>query len=369
MAHAIASAGAEVVLIAPRAEPAAFERSHPALSRRFLLDVHAGRGLFSRLRRLVARTLRSLTALLQARRHSDLYLITFIGQIPAGLLHILWIRLLGGRIVYLVHDPSPHAWAFPAWFQGVERAMLKLQYRLSERLVTLTEVGRRELIRDYACRSEDIEVIPHGALTPPRTVPTPGNGQILLFGMLRRNKRILEAIEAFKAHHSRFPRLRLLIAGAPHREDPAYWQQCQASIGGSESRVQTEIGFIEESRLTELVETSDGILLAYEDFGSQSGAAVLSGLSERVVIGTRAGGLAELREMGLEMVDVDIPVTADTIADALERFAVLPVDELRSIAARSRAALEPKLAWDGIGRQYKRLFEDLVRYSSASSRN
>jgi glycogen(starch) synthase len=357
MALAIAESGLEVTVISPHAEPE-FEKQHANIHRLFLLDVpdsHSGK--LARIKSLLQRTLTSFWMLAKARTRSRIFLITFIGQISAGLLHILWLRLLGAQIFFVIHDATPHAWRYRPSLRWIERGMQVWSYRLAQQLVTLTEAARQELIDDYGIAPDRISIIPHGAYIPPRTVTISGNGQVLLFGMLRRNKRIAEAIEAFQRFEQRFPRLKLLIAGDPHRDDLDYWAACAEKLTSAPANISVELGFIEEERLHEIIAQSDAVLLAYEEFNSQSGAAVLSAFSERVIIGTKVGGLDELASLGLEMVEIERPVSAETIANALERFATIPPEDLRAMATRSKDQLAAALDWNTIGRQYRVLIE------------
>jgi len=184
-----------------------------------------------------------------------------------------------------------------------------------------------------------------------------GDNIVLVFGMLRRNKRTLETIEAMQLLPEDSP-LRLIIAGVPHADDPGYWQECQAALRHGHARIHTEIGFVSDERVAQLLDECDAMILPYEDFNSASGVASLGVFSERLLLCTDVGSMGELIEGGLEPLAVARPVTALSVLDALKAFADLPVQTRRDMAARSRAALTEHLSWQRIGKLYQALLSD-----------
>jgi glycosyltransferase involved in cell wall biosynthesis len=237
------------------------------------------------------------------------------------------------------------------WF---EVALLKASYRIPQQLVTLTEAARLQVAEEFN-RQGATEVIPHGAYANAMTTPPSGHRKLLVFGMLRRNKRILETIEGTRQAVAAGAQISLTIAGAPHKEDAGYWDECAARLSGAEAYIHTEIGFVPEPRLDQLIAECDAVVLPYEEFNSQSGVAVLAACSERLLLCTGVGGLAELMEQGLDPVLIGRPVTAQTVADAICRFAAMPVRELRAKASRSKRSLDAYLDWTRIGAKYMTL--------------
>jgi glycosyltransferase involved in cell wall biosynthesis len=350
LTDALAGAGAQVRLIAPHFDPAEKEPRHPGVTRDFLPEGGGGSGnMLVRGVRTASRILLTFPKLLAARRHARDYIVTFYDWIPIQVAQFLWIKAIGGRITHIVHDVTPHAWRFPRRFQTIERWLQRLSYTLPDRVLVLTHAAREELAADWG-RSDRVWVLPHGAYLSGTPAPASGERRLLLFGSLRRNKRIREAIEAMGLLRGTLPDLRLTIAGAPHVEDVAYWEDCAAAARGLEDVVTTEIGFVPEDRLHALLAQSDAVLLPYEEFRSASGVAILSAFAERLLITTSAGGIAELVDDGLEPVTIAQPVTAEGVADAVRRFHALSVQDYRGMATRSRTRLAEMLSWDRIGR-------------------
>jgi len=74
-----------------------------------------------------------------------------------------------------------------------------------------------------------------------------------------------------------------------------------------------KIGFVEEADVPDLIAQTNAFILAYSDFDSQSGVAVLAGVNSRPVIATFAGGVRDLQALGLAGVEIKQPVTTATI--------------------------------------------------------
>lgn len=361
LAASMAAAGADVLLIAPRAEPEEREALVANTQRIELPRGAYGEGnKLVRLGRTIKRILATFSAYARARQHGRHYVISFYDWLIVLVVQMLWIRLLGGHIVYVVHDAKPHAWASTGAMRLLETLMLKASYRIPQQLVTLTEVARRQVIDEFGRRGS-VVVIPHGAYVSGDLPPAPGSGKLLAFGMLRRNKRISETIDGMCLAVNAGARTTLTVAGGLHKEDPGYWAECSARLSGTEGYINTEIEFISETRLDQLLAECDGLILPYEEFSSQSGVAVLASCSERLLVCTAAGGLGELMANGLEAVVIECPVTAETVADAIRRFDALPVEQVRAMAKRSKAALDHYFSWSRIADEYLKLCLSIER--------
>nr|WP_165388479.1 glycosyltransferase family 4 protein [Sphingomonas populi] len=355
LAAGMAAAGGDVLLISPRADPEEREALVTGIRRIELPRGAYGEGSkLVRLSRTLMRILSTFVAYARARGHGRSYVISFYDWLIVLVLQMLWIRLLGGHIVYVVHDARPHAWASPGARRRLESWLLKASYYLPQQLVTLTEVAREQVINEFGRRGP-ISVIPHGAYSSSEIPSASGKRNLLAFGMLRRNKRILETIEGMRVAVADGARATLTIAGGPHKEDVDYWTECETRLLGTEGYIHTEIEFIPEARLDQLLAKCDALILPYEEFSSQSGVAVLAACSGRLLVCTEAGGLGELIANGLEAVVIERPVTAETVADAIRRFDALPIEQVQAKAERSKAALDHYFSWVRIGGEYLKL--------------
>ncbi len=356
LAQALAEAGVDLCFIAAPVQPADREAAHPNIDRRLLLAGTGGKGSTAyRAIMNLYRVVHSTAVLLWARLTARTFLVTHPAWLLVTFIQFCLLRLVGARIVYIVHDAKPHAWSFPDRFRRLEEWLLLQTYRMSAHLIVLTKTARNDLINHFNIAPDKIDVVPHGAFPSGDPGPIPGSGKLLVFGMLRRNKRIKETIEAVLSLGDDLPDLKLIIAGSPHVDDRVYWDECAALVASRPERFITEIGFVEETRVGELFAMSDAILLPYEEFSSQSGVAVLASLARRPIMSTGVGGIGELIEHGLACQRVSIPVTAHSIADAFRQFYARPMDEWRNHADAGSTALGHYLSWSRIAEEIKQV--------------
>lgn len=350
LAQGLAAAGAQVLFIAPPASPPEREPDAPSVIRIFTARERTDNA--SRPARALASLRRvglGLWALARARLNCRRFVFTTPEPLAITVLVMLGLRFSGAEITFVVHDPLPHTWALPRRLRWLERAGHGLSYRLANRLVTLTQAGRAQLIEAFAIAPGRVHVIPHGAFSF-STVPPPIAGAfgLLAFGTIRRNKRLLETIAAVQAFGDTQDRVRLIIAGAPDPREPGYWRECEALIAASPAQFQCEIGFVSELRLAQLTAEADAFVLPYADFASQSGVAVLAALNGRAVLATRAAG-GELFALGMAGVEIGEPVSPASIAAALAQWRAIPPQDWARRCSEARAALQARLAWPRIG--------------------
>jgi len=354
LAQGLAEAGANVIFIAPAADPPEREPSHPRVRRvqtpRERVD---GAARWVRVWASARRIAGGLAALAQARRASARFLFSIPEPLIVTNLTLLALRLSGAKVTFIVHDPLPHAWALPGWLRWLERGGHHLSYRLANRLIVLTSAGRNKLISTFGIPPGRIAVVPHGAFVldhaqakPPRPLE---RRRLLAFGTIRANKGLLAAIEAVKALRAAGEPLTLHIAGAPDRREPGYWQACQAAIAADPAGFACEIGFVPETRLAELAEAADAFLLPYaESFASQSGVAVLAGLSGRPVLATPAAA-GDLFGLGLAGVAIE-GGSREAIMAAIRSWRGAPPGAWEERCGEAAARLADRLAWDRVGK-------------------
>lgn len=358
LAQGLAEAGASVIFIAPPASPPEREPAAARLRRmRTRRERVDGAGRMARALASLRRIGGGLGALARARLACRQFIFTTPEPLPITLAMMLALRLSGAAITFVVHDPTPHTWALPPALRALERAGHAWSYRLANRLVTLTQTGRMRVIEEFSIPSRRVEVIPHGAFSfaePPP--PAAGHCVLLAFGAIRRNKRVLEAIQAVKAARAAGEEFRLIIAGAPDPREPGYWQACAREIREDSANFQLEIGFVSEARLAQLTAEADAFLLPYEDFASQSGVAVLAALNGRPALASAAAG-GELFGLGMAGIEIASPVNAASITAALKEWrAVSPAAWARRCAL-AREALQVRLAWPRIGKDFLEILQ------------
>lgn len=358
IAQAIAEQGATIAFVSPKAEPASREPSHANLMRivtpRELVGHH---GRARRATASLARIFSGLSAVCRLRFTTR----NFIFSIPEPLLFTLplfaLLRLSGARVIFIAHDAEPHAWAFGERLKAVEHGAHALSYRLASTVVALTPTVRDALIKDFAVPRKKIVVIPHGPFSIGHVEPLPGHGRLLIFGSLRRNKSVLEAIQAVVIARRAGQDVTLVLVGEPLKEEGPYWDQCRAAIEADPQGFDVTVGFFPDEALPELIGGVDAFLLAYRNFNSQSGVGVLAALAGRPVIGTRSGGLGELFDRGMAGI-VSQGTAPEDIAASIAAFYQRSPADWRKQAGDGALRVASSLHWDRIADQYIRIARD-----------
>ncbi len=359
--QSIAAAGGHVTFVAPLAEPASREPGHANL-RRVVLPRERVDGAGDRFVRVVA-SLRRVLACWAAVAAERFHTRTFVVTIPDPLIFTLplfaALRLSGARIVFLVHDAKPHAWRLSPRLRTLETGAHALSYRLATEIVALSEAVREALVRDFGLSPAKVHVVPHGSFSVGEDiVPLPGNGRLLQFGTLRRNKKILDVIRGITLARQSDRALRLTIAGEPHTPELDYWSECQAAIAEDPEGFEVFARFIKDEEIPGLIGRVDGFVLAYEGFESQSGVGILAGVNGRPVIGTRSGGLAELTAQGLCGEIIHGAVTPQSVAAALSAFRSKPAEYWSALGETGAATLRKVMSWDQIGQAWLKLVDE-----------
>jgi glycogen synthase len=311
-----------------------------------------------------ARALRSLRrivagqmALLASRLRTRNMIVTIPEPMVAWLPLLALLRLTGARVVFVCHDPLPHAWRLPPRWRVIEHGAIALQYRLAWRIVVLARSAGQTLTSHFGVSQKKISCIAHGAFPAQSAGPIPGRQRLLVFGTIRANKQVHLAIEAVAIARARGLAVDLTIAGGADPNDREYVDLCQAKAIALGDAVRLEIGYIDEDRIPALMAECDALLLPYRDFASQSGVAVLAGIAGRPVICAPMGGIPDLIEAGLAAVNIAPPAGADEIADAIVSFFETPAATWTGRSETGRAKLTAALDWTGVGRRFLEIFE------------
>ena len=357
LARALAEAGATVTLIAPLAEPSSREARHRNIRRVVPPRERVG-GAGNRLSRPLAslsRIAAGSLAVLSERTRSRTFLVTIPDPLLFTLPLFALLRLTGGRVLFLVHDAEPHAWRLPPPLRWVERGAHRLSYRLANDLIVLTPAVRESLADRFALRRDKVTIIPHGPLTVPNVPPLPGEGRLLLFGTMRRNKCVLEVIQAVRLVRRRDPAVRLLLAGEPHPQEGDYWAACEAAIAEEPEPFEVRRGYLPDDELPALMARADAFVLAYRDFHSASGVAVLAALAGRPVIATRSGSLGELFDAGMAGETIAEPVTPESVAAGIVAFRARSADDWRTSARTGTERVGRLASWESIAAAHLQL--------------
>ena len=357
LAAGMLDAGASVIFVAPPAQDVKFEVARSGLSRfrSRRENMHGSRP--SRVMASIARVASSAIGLARARLRTRHFIISIPDPLIFAIPFLFVLRLLGAQIIYVVHDPLPHAWKLPVAFRWLEHGSFSLTYKLSQTLVVLSHSAREALLSAYKISGKRVAVIEHGIFVLGMPTPASGNGILLLFGTLRRNKGILEAIKATVEARAQGASVRLVIAGSPDPVELTYWTACETLAREHPEAITLELGYVDDIRLQQLINMSDAFLLPYREFHSQSGVAVLASSNARAAVASRAGGIGDLIAEGMAAVPIEEPAGVSAITDAICTFARVPIADWNSRATEFRASMIKRRNWPSIAADYLALIQ------------
>lgn len=243
-------------------------------------------------------------------------LIWYAGTTKAKIFHLLWnnrfesfdrtvlmlyYRLLRKRIVMTVHNVN--AGRRDRTDSWLNRATLRVQYRLADHLFVHTEKMRMELAAEFGVNASKVSVIPFGINNyAPRTDLTAreakrrlglkeGERTLLFFGRITPYKGLEHLVAAFRSARTRIPGLRLVIAGRIDRCEK-YWQAIRTDIHNEvvsgEILVRSE--YIPEAETEVYFKAADALVLPYRDI-YQSGVLFLAQSFGLPVLASDAGSL------------------------------------------------------------------------------
>ena len=354
--------GAQVTFVCPPVEDARFERARAGLRR--IRPPRERTGRASRPAKVVASLARMIggaIGVLRARATCREVIVTIPDPLLFAVPMLALLRLTGARILFVAHDPLPHAWALPARWRRWEIAAHGACYRLASEVVVLSEPSRERLLAAFPTLRVPVSVIDHGVFLMGDPVPVPGSGMLLAFGTVRSNKGVLSAIEGTALAARAGQPVRLVIAGGPHRDEADYVAQCRAAAQAAGAAVDLRLGYVEDAVLERLIAECDALLMPYDDFHSQSGVAILAASNARPIIATRAGGIATLIDEGMPAVVLPRPASADDVAQGIAAFLATPAAVWRERADDYRAVMMERRSWPAIARRYIALARQVAR--------
>jgi len=212
---------------------------------------------------------------------------------------LFWARAMGCRIVYTVHNLSPHEQAFSLLDHLARRVLLTVV----DAWHVHDEEARLNLVQKWGPR-KPIYVVPHGSYIGAypnhctkeearKRLGLPANAFVYLsLGQIRPYKGIEDLVAAFSQLADNA--CQLVIAGNVHDSAYAQWlvQTAQQS-----ARIHTLFQFVPDSEVQYFMEACDVCVLPYRDV-TTSGAAILAFSFGRPIIAPALGGFPELAANG-----------------------------------------------------------------------
>lgn len=283
-------------------------------------------------------------AALRIGRHEPIVFSHLVGIPPFSMLGMIGAKLSGATCALLLHDFYPHQLRFPGPLQPLERFLYRWSYRSFDLVVALTPAQVPRL-RSIGIQPDAISFLPMGVFTlrdvrtPSATLPL----TLLVFGSLRRNKRIKETIRAVQNLRSQDIDVRLLIAGSPSREEAAYWAGCLEDIEADKQGIEVLARFIEEDELPELLSRAHAFICPYRNFDSQSAVALLALSNGVPLIATAAVGVPAEMSTACEMIEAGAEV--EDIEEGIRGFYRQGVAQMQARASDARDELLRERSW------------------------
>lgn len=217
---------------------------------------------------------------------------------------MMYFKLLGKRVTLTAHNVNAaRRDAKDSW---MNRATLRIQYRLVDHIFVHTQKMKSELVQDFEVRASNITVLTHPINDAfPDTNLTPAEAKhrlgvaneaktILFFGRIRPYKGLEYLVEAFKQIVATDPSYRLIIAGEHKKGSEEYSAEIEALIkdGVASGVIIPRMEFIPDAETEVYFKAADILALPYKEI-FQSGVLFLSYSFGLPVVATEVGSFDE----------------------------------------------------------------------------
>jgi D-inositol-3-phosphate glycosyltransferase len=247
-------------------------------------------------------------------------LIRYVARSRPKILHILWnyklevfdrtilmlyYKVLGKQIVLTAHNvnqarrDSKDSW--------LNRATLKIQYRLCDHIFVHTQKMKRELCQDFDVAEKAVTVIQYPInnafadteLTPAEAKRRLGlrddERAILFFGRIRPYKGIEYLLDAFRSLVAdKQANYRLIVAGEPKKGSEEYLHEIEGSVRRDfdQGQVILRMQFVPDDEMELYLKGADVLVLPYKEI-FQSGVLFLAYSFGLPVVATDVGSFRE----------------------------------------------------------------------------
>jgi D-inositol-3-phosphate glycosyltransferase len=313
-------------------------------------------------------------------------LVRYASTAEPKIFHILWnnkfqtfdrtlltllYKLYRKKIVLTVHNVN--AAKRDARDSILNRATLRIQYRLADHAFVHTQKMKSELEDEFGVPPAKITVIPFGInnsvpvtqLTSQRAKALlaikPSEKAILFFGRIRPYKGLEYLVKAFQQIAAKDPTYRLIIAGAPLKDAEEYFENIRSWIekSGLADRVIVKTEFIPDAQTEVYFKAADLLVLSYKDI-FQSGVLFLGYSFGLPVVATDVGSF---REEIVEGQTGFISKSCDPVhlAQAIETY--FRSDLFRDLESRRQAIKDyanARYSWATVGEMTEQVYAQLL---------
>ncbi len=274
---------------------------------------------------------------------------------------LLFLRLLGTKLVFTAHNVLPHE------NSAIDRFLRSCIYRAAGTIIVHSEYIKNKLAKDFRVEPKKIKVIPHGNFDHyiPREPMSKAEARsrlnlyatdnvALFFGFIREYKGLDLLLDAFEICAKKGRSLRLVIAGAPRTSELGnHYRRSIERISTNDSIIFHE-GFIPSEKVAVYFVACDVVILPYKEI-DHSGIVHLAYSFGRPLIATNVGDFAEVIEDGKSgylLRENSAECLSETILGAFSSIA-----HLEDMGSYARTLSETKYSWLEIAKKTKMLYE------------
>ena len=247
-----------------------------------------------------------------------------------------------------------------------QRYVLQRIIDRADALVTMTETGRRNLLRGYDVDRHKVHVIPHGAadLRATRVEASGRPSTVLTWGLLSEGKGIEWGIEAIGMLAEANPELKYLVAGQTHpkvliEHGERYRTRLMrlAEELGVGSRVHFVNDYLDQRLLHGLIRKADIILLPYDSKDQvTSGVLTEAVVAGKPIISTRFPHAVELLSRGAGW----LVEQGDSVGIAAGIHHLHSTPSAADHMSKATSAIANDFLWSSVADRYLRLAGNLV---------
>jgi glycosyltransferase involved in cell wall biosynthesis len=275
------------------------------------------------------------------------------------------------KLVLTAHNVLPHDSAEKnALGMGFSLGRI---YRSCDRVITHSSYSRNMLVRSFDIDGKNVEVIPHGNYTIFSMGNGNGNGngdrgngftekylnhnEILFFGHLREYKGVDVLLRAFARVKRDRDDVFLVIAGKEQGDITGQYRKIMEDENLSDSVI-LKPGYVKASEMSGMFSNARLVVFPYRETDG-SGAVQLAYSFGKPVIASSVGILPEIVEEGVNGYLVP-PEDPDALADAIEKFLLLPRYETDKMGRMSKLLAEKLYGWDKIAARTIDLYRSVL---------
>jgi len=319
-------------------------------------------GKQSKLRKGINYVRSSMSIVLEVLRSHRNIVHFQIVELPAvDLIVMLCFKLTGKHIVFTPHDIDHNKDFLLNTF------ILRLMYRLSNRVIVHKEVNADVLGNVYRVCRRKIMVTRHGGYEyfldgklekkeARKHLNLPDEDRVVLFfGTIKRGKGLEVLLPAVRYLHDRISTIYLLIAGKPVGEMTAEKLMADIEMHGVGKITHLICGFIPDSEVEYYYKAADIVVLPYTNL-SESGVAKYAQSCGCTVVCSDKKEFRDTVQDGVTGAFFNSGDPAD-LAKVMEK--VLTTYDLDKIGQAAREIIEKSYGWKEIGLETRQLYSSL----------